>query len=122
GVVATLASLGGPAGMMMSPAVFDDESQLLKPTGGSGAFRLAEYVDGVRARFERVENYWDPNAYGFDTMEIEIVGDDNARLNAMLTGAADATFLRPNMMEAAENGGLTVCYKPTLSAHAISFN
>lgn len=91
------------SGMMMSPAVFDDPAQDLNPTGGSGAFRLVEYRQGDRAVYEAVEDYWDPTAQCVAGMVITALGDDSARLNAVITGTADATFLRPGMFEQAEN-------------------
>lgn len=103
GAAGLVAVLARTAGMMMSPAVFDDPAQALMPTGGSGAFRLVEYRQGDRAIYEAVEDYWDPTNQCVAGLVITALGDDSARLNAVLTGTADATFLRPGMFEQAEN-------------------
>lgn len=103
GAAALIPILARTSGMMMSPAVFDDPGQDLKPTGGSGAFRLVEYRQGDRAVYEKVEDYWDPTNQCVAGIVITALGDDSARLNAVITGTADATFLRPGMFEQAEN-------------------
>lgn len=103
GAAALIPILARTSGMMMSPAVFDDPGQDLKPTGGSGAFRLVEYRQGDRAVYEAVEDYWDPTNQCVAGIVITALGDDSARLNAVITGTADATFLRPGMFEQAEN-------------------
>lgn len=103
GAAALIPILSRTPGMMMSPAVFDDPGQDLTPTGGSGAYRLVEYRQGDRAVYEAVEDYWDPASQCVAKVVITALGDDSARLNAVITGAADATFLRPGMFEQAEN-------------------
>ena len=55
--------------------------------------------------------YWDPEAAKVAKMTYLISGDDNARLNAVTTGAADVTFLRAGMLRAAQESGMvTVSY------------
>lgn len=103
GAAALIPILARTSGMMMSPAVFDDPGQDLNPTGGSGAYRLVDYRQGDRAVYEAVEDYWDPSSQCVAGIVITALGDDSARLNAVITGTADATFLRPGMFEQAEN-------------------
>jgi len=114
--------LGGAAGMMMSPKVFDDPSQDVKPTGGSGAFTMERYVSGSRVEYKAVKNYWDPDALNVSGMTYLVSGDDNARLNAVLTGAADATFLRASMYDTAKQSDNVVCEAPSLSSYQITLN
>ncbi|WP_134324073.1 ABC transporter substrate-binding protein [Cumulibacter soli] len=115
--------LAGSAGMMMSPAVFDDPSQELNPTGGSGAFTLASYQPGASVHYEAVDNYWDPDALKVKEMTYLISGDDNARLNSVLTGQSDTTFLRASMYEAAQaDPAAVVCEAPSLSAYNFTLN
>jgi ABC-type transport system substrate-binding protein len=122
GAGALVGVLGGSAGMMMSPAVFDKPGQDVTPTGGSGAFRMTRYVPGSRVEYTAVENYWDPDAVNLVKIVFLISGDDNARLNAVTTGAADVTFLRASMYEPAKKAGLTVCQRPSLSSYNINLN
>ncbi len=114
--------LGGSAGMMMSPAVMDDDTQDVSPTGGSGAYELTEYVSGSRAEFTAVDGYWDPSVQNVDKLVFQISGDDNARLNALTTGATDASFLRPSQYEAGKNAGLTICQGDDLLVYSMNLN
>ncbi|MFC9835335.1 ABC transporter substrate-binding protein [Rhodococcus sp. NPDC127530] len=109
GAGALIGILGGSAGMMMSPLVMDDENQSFAPTGGSGAYRISNYLSGSRVEYTAVDNYWDPSSQGAREMDFIISGDDNARLNAITTEAADATFIRDNMYDATVKAGLVTC-------------
>lgn len=122
GAGALVGILGGAAGMMMSPAVFDDPSQDVAPTGGSGPFRMENYVSGSQVEYSAVEGYWDPDAQNVATMTYLISGNDNARLNAVTTGAADSTFLRASMYDPAVESGLVVCEQASLSMYTINLN
>ncbi|MFP5069857.1 ABC transporter substrate-binding protein [Pseudonocardia nantongensis] len=114
--------LGGSAGMMMSPAVFDQPGQDIAPTGGSGPYRMTGYVPGDRVEYTRVPGYWDPEAAKVAKMTYLISGDDNARLNAVTTGAADVTFLRASMLRAAQESGMVICQQPSLSLYTMNLN
>lgn len=94
--------LGTSAGMMMSPAAFDKPGEDVAPTGGSGAFRISNYVPGSVVEYTAVEDYWDPESLKLSKMVFRITGDDNARLNAVTTGTADAGFIRSPQRQAAE--------------------
>lgn len=114
--------IGGIAGMMMSPAVLGVESERTTPTGGSGAFRLVEYVPGQLARYERVADYWDPDSARVAEFRLFINNDDNARLNFVITGEADSTFLRASMLAAAESEDLNIIRRPSLSSYNMGLN
>lgn len=114
--------LGGSAGMMMSPAAFDKPGEDIAPTGGSGPYRMTGYVPGDRVEYTRVPNYWDPAAAKVARMTYLISGDDNARLNAVTTGAADVTFLRASMLRAAQESGMVICQQPSLSLYTMNLN
>jgi len=122
GAGALVGTLGGAAGMMMSPKVMNDDSQDVKPTGGSGAYKMDRYVSGSKVEYSAVDDYWDPDAQNVEEMTFLVSGDDNARLNAVTTGAADSTFLRASMYEPAKESGLVVCEAPSLSAYNINLN
>lgn len=114
--------LAGSAGMMMSPAVFDDPNQALAPTGGSGAFTLASYQSGSRVEYTAVDDYWDPDSLHVKSMTYLISEDDNARLNSVITDESDTTFLRASMYEAAQQSGYVVCEAPSLSSYNMPLN
>jgi len=114
--------LSGAAGMMMSPKVFDDPKQDVRPTGGSGAYRLTKFVSGSKAEYRAVDDYWDPEGQNVASMTYLVSGDDNARLNSVLTGDADTTFLRASMYDAAVESGNVVCEAPSLSSYQLTLN
>jgi len=114
--------LGSVGGMMMSPDVLDDPEQSITPTGGSGAYRLVNYVPGSRADYERVDGYWDPDSARVKDFTFLISNDDNARLNFVITGEANSTFLRAAMVEPASDAGLQIIERPSLSSYNINLN
>ncbi|ALL77040.1 MULTISPECIES: ABC transporter substrate-binding protein [unclassified Pseudonocardia] len=114
--------LGGSAGMMMSPAAFDRPGEDVRPTGGSGAYTMSRYVPGDRVEYTRVPGYWDQDGARVERLTYLISGDDNARLNAVTTGAADVTFLRANMVRPAQESGLVICQQPSLSSYTLNLN
>lgn len=122
GAGALIGILGGSAGMMMSPAAFNKPGEDINPTGGSGAFRMSRYVQGSRVEYTAVPGYWDPGAVKVKQLVFLISGDDNARLNAVTTGAADVTFLRAAMYQPAKDAGLVVCEAPSLSSYNMNLN
>ncbi len=122
GAAPLVAVLASSAGMMMSPAVFNDPNQALTPTGGSGAFTLASYTPGSKVEYAAVKNYWSPDDLRVAKMVYLVSGDDNARLNSVISGAADTTFLRASMYDPAKQAGLVVCEAPSLSSYQIALN
>ena len=122
GASALVAVLASSAGMMMSPAVFDDPKQALTPTGGSGAFELSGYKPGSKVEYTAVDKYWAPDTLHVAKMVYLVSGDDNARLNSVVSGAADSTFLRASMYEPAKKADLVVCEAPSLSSYTLSLN
>ncbi|MGH3241939.1 MAG: ABC transporter substrate-binding protein [Spirillospora sp.] len=114
--------LASSAGMMMSPKVFDDPGQASKPTGGSGAFKVTSYEPNTKVEYTPVPGYWDPKAVNVAKMVFLISSNDNARLNATITGTADVTFLRSSMYQPAKDANLVVCQKPSLASFTIAVN
>ncbi|MBT2208014.1 ABC transporter substrate-binding protein [Actinomadura sp. NEAU-AAG7] len=122
GAAPLIGILGSSAGMMMSPKVFDDPNQARMPTGGSGAFKVTAYEPNTKVEYTPVKGYWDPAAVNVAKMVFLISSNDNARLNATITGQADVTFLRSSMYKPAKDAGLAVCQKPSLASFTIALN
>lgn len=55
----------------------------------AGPYRLAEFEPGVRAVFEKADNYWNPDVGHVQTAEVLVITDATARQNALLTGEVD---------------------------------
>lgn len=62
---------------------------------GSGPFRVAEFIPGVRARGTRFENYWADGRPYLDEIENFAINDPVARVNALLAGDVDAVQTIP---------------------------
>jgi peptide/nickel transport system substrate-binding protein len=85
--VSILGILSDRAGMMISPAAFDQDLEAVAV--GAGPFKLAEYRPGDVTVYERYDDYWDPDVALVKQLEIHVVPDANTRLNGLQTGQFD---------------------------------
>ena len=99
-------------GSIISPAAFDNPDLDQNPVG-SGMAKLVEYIPGQVNRWERNEDYWDPDAAQAQTYEIYVQTASPTRVNMLATGQGDLTYLMPQDQESAEAAGLNVA--PSLS-------
>lgn len=106
-------SLALPLGAMASPAALESDEIALSPVG-SGPYVLDEDASakGTQYVFERNEDYWNPDAFPFDSLTIRVLSDVNARLNALMSGQIDAGRINPTLSEQAESQGLSVYNNP----------
>lgn len=65
-----------------------------KPVG-TGPFKFKSWTQGVVAKLERFENYWQTGKPYLDAVEIHSVSDPNARMSALLAGQLDAAAVIP---------------------------
>ncbi|WP_049623497.1 ABC transporter substrate-binding protein [Frateuria defendens] len=56
---------------------------------GTGPFRLKEFKRGLRSVVVRNERYWKPGRPYLDEIELSGLGDESARVNALLSGDLD---------------------------------
>ena len=56
---------------------------------GTGPYRLEENEQGVRFLAARNENYWKEDAAWVDRVEMTVIADSTARVNALMTGEVD---------------------------------
>jgi peptide/nickel transport system substrate-binding protein len=86
--------IGGDAEL---PATLADFRLLVVPEGfedwanpiGTGAYRLEVFEPGVRCITRKVGGYWKPNAGHVETIEVLVIGDAIARINALISGQVD---------------------------------
>ena len=56
---------------------------------GTGPYKLKEFKPGVRSVMVRNEGYWKPGKPYLDEIEFVGIGDESARVNALLSGGMD---------------------------------
>jgi peptide/nickel transport system substrate-binding protein len=56
---------------------------------GTGPFKLKEFKPGVRSVVVRNDSYWKPGRPYLDEIEFVGIGDESARVNALLSGGMD---------------------------------
>jgi peptide/nickel transport system substrate-binding protein len=67
---------------------------------GTGPYKVKEFRPGVRSIGVRNENYWKPNRPYLDEIEYVGIGDEPARVNALLTGELDLiTAVNPRSVD-----------------------
>jgi peptide/nickel transport system substrate-binding protein len=113
--------LGDRAGIMVSPDALDNPDLDQKPVG-AGAFVLTQSEPGVRYVYERRDDYWNPDAYQYENLELLVQADDATRLNAVRSGQQDATFIRETQVAEAQAAGLNTISEPRLSFYSLSMN
>ena len=93
-------------GMMVSPNAFGED--LTRNPAGSGPWiwNDGQSQAGVTEVYTLFDGYWDPAKQGVEIVEITAVADNNARLNAGLTGDAEiVATLRDAQIDTAEAEG-----------------
>lgn len=69
--------------------VFDGASDFPKDAIGTGPWKLHDFQPGIVATYSRNENYWRPGLPYIDEIESIGIGDEAARLNALISGEVD---------------------------------
>jgi peptide/nickel transport system substrate-binding protein len=79
------------------PYVLSDYHLSMVPNGfkdwanpiGTGGYTLEKFDPGVRCSLKRNTSYWKPGKANADIVEITVINDGSARLNALLSGQVD---------------------------------
>jgi peptide/nickel transport system substrate-binding protein len=111
------AELGGlSCGWIASPTALEDPEALSGAPVGTGPYLLDDWVPEVSATFVRNPDYWNPDAYPYDTVELLQFDDDVAALNALQSGQIDASyFLTATPAVDAEAAGFAISTSTALS-------
>ncbi|WP_221584615.1 ABC transporter substrate-binding protein [Microbacterium sp. G2-8] len=101
--------LGQAAGLMASPDSVGAESSDTVPVG-SGPYVMDEAatVAGSSIVFTAREDYWAPELQKYDRLELRVLEDVSARLNALQSGQVDATVLDATTFDQAEGAGFEI--------------
>lgn len=101
--VAILGSLADRAGILVSPKALEEGVDLDARMVGAGPYKMVSHVSGDTTKYERNEDYWDTERVPkVKDLEIRVVADDNARLNAVRTGQLNATTVSARQVEEVE--------------------
>jgi peptide/nickel transport system substrate-binding protein len=120
-----LDSLSNKPGYMVSPAAFT-KPDLGKNPVGTGPFRLATWKVGASVTFDRNPTYWG-NKPQVAHIQINILGDDQAAVNALKTGELDAmvgnySVASPLLDDLMATKGVRVKQIPTTAVQNINLN
>jgi peptide/nickel transport system substrate-binding protein len=73
-----------------SPVAIEDRAALAETPAGTGPFLLDELVADASISYVANPDYWNRDAFPFDTLELIVFTDDVAALNALQSGQIDA--------------------------------
>ncbi|GAA4917296.1 ABC transporter substrate-binding protein [Nesterenkonia rhizosphaerae] len=104
-----LNALSQAAGVIGDPESIENPQTQLNPVG-TGPYTLNpdRTQDGVEYVLERRDDHWNVEEYPFTTVTVQAIQDATARYNALLAGQVDAATVNGELVEQAENAGLTV--------------
>jgi peptide/nickel transport system substrate-binding protein len=94
--------------VLASPASLEDLASTTTDPLGSGPYTLDSLTPEVEATFVRNDEYWNPEAFPFDTIELSVFIDNVAALNALQAGQIDATSLSSSLAGQAEDQGFAL--------------
>lgn len=94
-------------GLMGSPAAIGTDEITRMPVG-SGPYEMVaeESVVGSRYVFTAKDGYWNPDLQQWNRVELRILPDPTAQVNAIVSGEIDATYLPGTLTEQAASAGL----------------
>jgi len=97
------------AGAMASPDSLDDPDVATEPVG-SGPYVLdtEKSVAGATYVYTRNEDYWNPDAFPYDSLTVTVMEEVTARLNALRSGEIDGALIDAKSAAEAEKSGLTL--------------
>lgn len=99
--------LAQAAGVIGHAATIDDEDSALRPIG-SGPYVFSDStIDGTTYVLERRDDYWNADAYPFQTFTVRVISDATALANALQTGEVLAGSVQAAQLPQVESAGLT---------------
>lgn len=101
--------LSQAAGLMGSPASIGTEEIATLPVGsGPYVMDAAGSVAGSQYVFTAREDYWNPDLQKFNRVEMKVLVDVTARVNALVSGQIDATLVDARTAGQVEAAGKTL--------------
>ncbi len=84
-------------GVIANPAHFD-EAETNPQGSGPYVLNVAETTTGSTYVLDRNEEYWNSEAYPYDTVTVKVLADETARISALRTGQIDAAAVTSTSM------------------------
>jgi peptide/nickel transport system substrate-binding protein len=101
--------LSQAAGLMGSPASIGTEGIATLPVGsGPYVMEAASSVPGSQYVFSAREGYWNADLQKFNRLEMKVLADVTARVNALVSGQIDATLVDARTSGQVEAAGKTL--------------
>lgn len=100
--VSVIGALADRAGIQVSPRALEEGVNLDEKMVGAGPFKMVSHTAGATTVFTRFDDYWGDPAK-VETLEIRVISDQVARLNALRTGQVDATTIGANQVRQVKN-------------------
>ena len=92
-------------GVISDPATVDESSTPTDPVG-SGPYILDDStVNGSTYVLKRRDDYWNVDAYPFETVTVKVLSEQTAQLNALRSGQLDMMVAASNQVSAIEDAG-----------------
>jgi peptide/nickel transport system substrate-binding protein len=93
---------------IVSPGAIGHPELLEDGPLGSGPYLVDEIEPEVSISYVRNPDYWNPEAYPYDTVKFVVFDDEIAAYNALRTGQVDATAISGDLVAEAESSGLRI--------------
>lgn len=117
---ALILTLSDAAGMMVSPAAFENPKLALQPVG-AGMYEVANYEPNGKIEYRPYADYWEPEAINVAGIDF-LVQDSEARLNALREGTVHLGLIESSQEQSAEEAGLKIQKSPTLAFNHMQLN
>lgn len=94
---------------LASEAFLESDDRDTEPVG-SGAYTYNADASTIGSVYtlEKNPDYWNADAYPYDTVELRVLADETASLNALKTGQIDGTVISASSYDEAESSGLEI--------------
>lgn len=114
-------NMSQPAGAMISPKAIKEGTDLTRTAAGSGGWiwDSAAHIEGSKHVYHANPAYWNPDAVKVKTIEMSLISESTARLNAVQSGQADVmAYITAEQFDAAHGAGMnlvsSMCYVSVL--------
>ncbi len=109
------------SGMIVNPKALEEGANLANDPAGAGPYLLdtASTITNDTYVYTKNPNYYDPDAYPYETITMKVYADQNAMLAALQSGVAQLGYGAPENVEVARRSGLQVVQQPTNVFHIV---